>query len=303
MKIHQTIGLVAGVHALAFLLIFVSPGCSSTNKSASADAGAASAPVVATAPLAAPSPVQDAPAPMVPMSSGNAFYSPTRPNTAAAEALSPAAPAPDVTPAETYTVRSGDSLWLIAHHHHLKVSELAAANNLRSTASLHAGQKLLIPQAAARGEGAPATEGARGDGATAAASTPAGGANTANAGPAAAGTTYTVKSGDKLSSIARRYGLTTGALAAENNISDPRKIRPGQVLQIPAGGAAHHSRHSHAAAAAPAPAPESSSAPVQLEPITAPPGTPPPADSSTAVPIIRIDGSNTSGAAAPSSAH
>lgn len=44
--------------------------------------------------------------------------------------------------------------------------------------------------------------------------------------------TYTVRSGDNLSSIAARYGTTYQALAAKNGISNPNLIYPGQVLRI-----------------------------------------------------------------------
>jgi LysM repeat protein len=43
---------------------------------------------------------------------------------------------------------------------------------------------------------------------------------------------YTVKSGDTLSGIANRYGTTYQELARINNISDPNKIFPGQVLRL-----------------------------------------------------------------------
>ena len=45
--------------------------------------------------------------------------------------------------------------------------------------------------------------------------------------------TYVVKSGDTLSSIAAAYHSTVKAIAAANNITDPRLIRVGQVLVIP----------------------------------------------------------------------
>ena len=44
---------------------------------------------------------------------------------------------------------------------------------------------------------------------------------------------YTVKANDTLSGIAARFGTTVAALAAANNITDPRLIRVGQVLIIP----------------------------------------------------------------------
>jgi micrococcal nuclease len=46
--------------------------------------------------------------------------------------------------------------------------------------------------------------------------------------------TYTVVSGDTLSRIAARYGVTVQAIAAANGIADPSRIRVGQVLIIPA---------------------------------------------------------------------
>jgi N-acetylmuramoyl-L-alanine amidase len=59
----------------------------------------------------------------------------------------------------------------------------------------------------------------------------------AAAGPAAA-ETYQVESGDSLSVIARRHGVSTATLAAANAITDPDRIRAGQRLVIPGGAGA-----------------------------------------------------------------
>lgn len=48
-------------------------------------------------------------------------------------------------------------------------------------------------------------------------------------------TTYTVKSGDTLSSIAAKYGITYQMLASYNGISNPNKISAGQKIKIPSG--------------------------------------------------------------------
>lgn len=53
-----------------------------------------------------------------------------------------------------------------------------------------------------------------------------------NGGTTTSGRTYTVRSGDTLSGIAAQYGTTYQQLAARNNIPDPNKIYPGQVLHI-----------------------------------------------------------------------
>jgi spore germination protein len=44
---------------------------------------------------------------------------------------------------------------------------------------------------------------------------------------------YTVKSGDSLWSIARRFGSTSEGIIALNNITDPQRLAPGTVLRIP----------------------------------------------------------------------
>jgi cell wall-associated NlpC family hydrolase len=45
--------------------------------------------------------------------------------------------------------------------------------------------------------------------------------------------TYTVKRGDTLGAIARRHGISVAALARENDIRNPHRIRQGQELCIP----------------------------------------------------------------------
>lgn len=50
---------------------------------------------------------------------------------------------------------------------------------------------------------------------------------------AAETTEYVIKPGDSLSRIALKHGISSRALAEENGITDPNKIRVGQVLKIP----------------------------------------------------------------------
>lgn len=45
----------------------------------------------------------------------------------------------------TYTVRSGDSLWSIAHQYGISLKSLESENDLSSKSILHVGQKLHIP--------------------------------------------------------------------------------------------------------------------------------------------------------------
>jgi len=64
------------------------------------------------------------------------------------------------------------------------------------------------------------------------------GAGAAASGAAGAGKTYTVKSGDTLSAIAKAQLGDANAYmqifeANKDQLSDPNKIKPGQVLRIP----------------------------------------------------------------------
>src|SRR2546428_3702834 len=59
----------------------------------------------------------------------------------------------------------------------------------------------------------------------------------ATSGRVEAGSTHVVQPGETLYRIALRYGVTVGALAAYNGLSDPTLIHSGQILNIPPTGA------------------------------------------------------------------
>lgn len=214
MKIIKILGIAAGLHALALILIFSNPGCSYT-KAAGPD----------TSPISA-APATDAAAPAAASDTPTIRYSPTRPGTTVASALE-AQPVSGVTPATTYTVARGDSLWTIAKANQITRTDLASANSLNANSILHVGQKLIIPSKDKAPEAAPA--------AGAPASSSAGAAPAAPAEkPAGEGERHVVKAGETLGGIARKYGVRQGDIAVANNITDPRKIQPGQELVIPA---------------------------------------------------------------------
>jgi LysM repeat protein len=309
MKILKIFGLVVGVHVFALILIFANPGCSSTRKPAPAPAatapraepapaiGSAVAPAPsdsiyssttdASAPAPAPLFNPEAPAVTLPAAAGGGpRIAPTRPGTPVAGVLV-AEPVADVTPAASYTVKSGDSLWTIARKHNLTVAQLTAANSLSANAPLRLGQKLVIPSR-------PATPASSG-------STPAAKPADATAAARAPGETvkHVVKSGETLGAIARRYDVRQGDLAVLNNISDPAKIRPGMELVIPGykapaskAGKSTKSSGGTAKSAAPAPAPEPAPAPAPaVEPVPQIPTVvePAPAAPPPAVPVIKIN--------------
>jgi len=44
---------------------------------------------------------------------------------------------------------------------------------------------------------------------------------------------YRVRAGDTLGGIARKHGVSVGALQAANGLGESTRIRPGQILSIP----------------------------------------------------------------------
>ncbi|NOZ93847.1 MAG: LysM peptidoglycan-binding domain-containing protein [Acidobacteria bacterium] len=115
----------------------------------------------------------------------------------------------------SYTVRRGDTLWDIARAHGLSTSSLRAANGLSRRSLLHPGQKLVIPE---RNVTAPSPE------------------RRAGGSPASSGATYTVRRGDTLYDIARRFGVSVTDLRRANDLKGSR-IHPGDRLVIPVDSA------------------------------------------------------------------
>lgn len=166
----------------------------------------------------------------------------------------------------SYRVMSGDSLARIARAHGVTVAALIQANNLANPDLIRIGQELLIPTNGSaakskKSEQAVVHQVAPGEtlasiaaryGTTAEAIAAANGITDlsriysgttliVNGPPAAvlpeqttgvAG--YTVQAGDTLAAIARRFDTTVSNLAQRNSISNPNRIRIGQVLEVPA---------------------------------------------------------------------
>ncbi|MGE4297444.1 MAG: LysM peptidoglycan-binding domain-containing protein [Desulfovibrionaceae bacterium] len=111
-----------------------------------------------------------------------------------------------------YRVRSGDSWYRISGRYGVPVAILKTVNKTRSN-TLSIGQQVMIPRA----------------GQSMAVDSPA--EKTRKI--AQKRGNYTVHSGDTLSEIAQRYGVSTSTLMRANGLSSPRRLRSGQTLYIP----------------------------------------------------------------------
>lgn len=126
-----------------------------------------------------------------------------------------------------YVVQSGDTLSFIALRHGVSLWDLIRENGLANTSFIYPGQTLRLPKVDAGAEEtisevSPET-------------TPEPLSEPPE--PPVTPDTYTVRSGDTLYSIARRFETTAGALARLNGISNPSAIYAGQVLRLRGGGA------------------------------------------------------------------
>ncbi|WP_404334252.1 LysM peptidoglycan-binding domain-containing protein [Planococcus rifietoensis] len=111
------------------------------------------------------------------------------------------APTPPPATSVKYTVKAGDTLYSIASKYNTTVAAIASANKITNINLISVGQVLIIP--------------------------------VKQAPPPVTTVKYTVKAGDTLYSIARKYNTTVTAIAKANNITNVNSIRVGQVLIIP----------------------------------------------------------------------
>lgn len=99
---------------------------------------------------------------------------------------------------QTYTVKRGDTLYGISNQYGVSVTELANLNNVTAS-TLKVGQVLTIPSSS--------------------------GTNPDNL------FIYTVKKGDSLYSIAKKYNTTVDAIKSKNNLTS-NNLSIGQILKI-----------------------------------------------------------------------
>ena len=130
--------------------------------------------------------------------SATPLYSPTPPPTATLP--------PDTT---RHTVKSGETVSTIAKLYGTTTRAILQANGLKTNTIISIDQELLIPLPAAN------------------TSTP-----TPTLTPSPTPFVYTIKTGDTLSAIAKKYNTTVEALMEANNIADATNIQVGTKLTI-----------------------------------------------------------------------
>lgn len=131
----------------------------------------------------------------------------------------PPTPRASVTNASRYTIQKGDTMSKIAARFGVTTQSILAANGLRWSSIIYGGQTITIPTG---GSSSLAIQ-------TVSSITPA---TPAPATPAAS-TSYTIRSGDTISSIARSTGVAVSAILSANGLTASSIIYAGRTLQIP----------------------------------------------------------------------
>ncbi|MGB5716749.1 MAG: LysM peptidoglycan-binding domain-containing protein [Gammaproteobacteria bacterium] len=105
---------------------------------------------------------------------------------------------------QTYSVRHGDSLWTIARKYRVTVKQVSSWNKLDARAPIKPGQKLFI------------YKNSTGSNATSRVKT----------------VVYTVRSGDSLYLISKKFNVSINDLRRWNNLGKDKYLQPGQSLKL-----------------------------------------------------------------------
>ncbi|WP_353114091.1 LysM peptidoglycan-binding domain-containing protein [Microbacterium sp.] len=115
--------------------------------------------------------------------------------------------APAAATGAVYVVAPGDTVYAIAKRSGTTVAAILSANGMNASSIIYPGQKLRLNAAPAA---APASSSA----------------------PASTAEAHTVRPGDTLFAIAKKYGTTVSALLAVNGLGASAIIYPGQTLDV-----------------------------------------------------------------------
>ena len=171
--------------------------------------------------------------------------------------------------AKVYSVQKGDTLSSIASSYGTSWKQLAEYNNLSNPNQLKIGQELRIPESVGSAVAYSSKKSA-----TPVSSRPI-------AGAIKQGSTYVIKKGDMLSSIAKRSGLTVNEIKVANSLTSDSLV-VGKSLTIPKKGAVK-------AVAVAKPIPAKAANPVPVKASSVAPAMPAPAPLADAAPVATSD--------------
>jgi cell wall-associated NlpC family hydrolase len=137
----------------------------------------------------------------------------------------------------TYTIKKGDNLYDIAKKYHVSPKAIEKANKV-SAKSLKPGTRIVIPSTGAASKKSRRTdtqEAASHDSSPAAHEPSENGISPSSHASAEPSTYHTVRKGDSMKSVARKYGVSVSDIKALNGLKSS-KLRTGQKLLVKRSG-------------------------------------------------------------------
>ena len=229
---------------------------------------------------------------------------PVEPAVPAVPSVEASAELPPVQHTTSYTIQKGDTLSAVAYKYNLRWQDVVAVNPGLSPNKLRVGQVIQLPGQVdlSRARAVSATSHKK----TATAAKTSAPKASASVAPAATGpaSTYVVKQGDSISSIAHKHGVKIAAVREANGLKGD-KISVGQKLKIPGAtkkvADAAAGKKGDAAVAAKTTAPKAAGAKTEAAAPAA--GTTPPPPPAAAAPAAAAPSAEvTPAAAAPAAA-
>jgi len=117
-----------------------------------------------------------------------------------------------------YTIRKGDTISGIAHRFGITAHSLLVANDLKASSIIYAGHSLVIPRRTTS---------------TTPSAPPVVGSPTTPTAPPTAPSNYTIKTGDTITSIAKKFNVTVHAILSANHLTSASIIYAGRTIVIP----------------------------------------------------------------------
>ena len=146
------------------------------------------------------------------------------------------------TTSSYYTVKSGDSVWLIANKYGISMNQLIQWNGIKNNL-IHPGQKLVVGK---NGSSSTSNNTSSNTGSSSSAGTSNNTSANTNNNTGTAGKYYTVKSGDSVWLVAHNNGISMNQLIQWNNIKN-NFIYPGQKLLVSKTGNTTNTNQSNGA--------------------------------------------------------
>ncbi|MGP5388998.1 LysM peptidoglycan-binding domain-containing protein [Glutamicibacter arilaitensis] len=120
----------------------------------------------------------------------------------------------------SYTVKNGDTLGSIAIKHNMSLSSLLSKNDISASKVIFPGEKIKVSGSSSSSSSSKSSQ---------------------KKSSSSASSSYTVKSGDTLSGIASKHGMSLSELLKANDISVSKPIFPGSKIKVSGGSSSSSS--------------------------------------------------------------